>query len=120
MFSAISSVLAQSYEALVIARFIGGLAFTSLSVAAMYIGEVAPAKYRGKLVSMIQINIVVGLSAAYFANYLLVELSQSSYQWVSTYAMQDNLWRWMLGVEVIPARLFGFYCYLLFRKALAG
>ncbi|MEI8624765.1 MFS transporter [Pseudoalteromonas sp. B137] len=103
IFSAISSVLAQSYEALVIARFIGGLAFTSLSVAAMYIGEVAPAKYRGKLVSMIQINIVVGLSAAYFANYLLVELSQSSYQWVSTYAMQDNLWRWMLGVEVIPA-----------------
>ena len=74
LFSAIFSVLATTFETLVVARFIGGLAFTSLSVAAMYIGEIAPARWRGKLVSMIQINIVVGLSAAYFANYGIMQL----------------------------------------------
>ncbi|TMP07369.1 MFS transporter [Pseudoalteromonas sp. S3178] len=103
--SAIASVLAPSYELLVTARFIGGLAFTSLSVAAMYIGEVAPSKYRGKLVSMIQINIVVGLSAAYFANYLLVDLANSNLDWVTQWNVKNNLWRWMLGVEIIPAVL---------------
>ena len=59
--SAIASALAPSYEALVAARFLGGLAFTSLSLASMYIGEIAPAKQRGKLVSMNQIMIVLNI-----------------------------------------------------------
>ena len=62
------SAFATSYEMLVGARFLGGLAFSSITLAAMYIGEIAPPKWRGKLVSMTQINIVVGLSAAYFIN----------------------------------------------------
>ena len=61
LISAICSALAPTYWTLVAARFLGGLAFSSISVASMYIGEIAPPKLRGKLVSMTQINIVFGL-----------------------------------------------------------
>lgn len=103
VFSAIASVLAPNFESLVAARFIGGLAFTSLSVSAMYIGEMAPAHLRGKLVSMMQINIVIGLSAAYFANYALLQASQSGSDFVTSLGIDQHTWRWMLGIEIIPA-----------------
>ena len=64
LLSAVASAFASSYMMLVVARAIGGLAFTSLMIAPMYIAEIAPAKLRGKLVSINQLNIVVGLSAA--------------------------------------------------------
>ncbi len=105
VFSAVASVLSTSFEMLVAARFLGGLAFTSLSVAAMYIGEIAPPKLRGKLVTMIQINIVIGLSAAYFANYLILQASQSDSQWVTSIGLDIYTWRYMLGVEIVPAVL---------------
>lgn len=101
--SAVMSVMATSFESLVIARFIGGLAFTSLSVAAMYIGEIAPSHLRGKLVSIIQINIVVGLSIAYFANFAILEFSESCHPWVSALQIDTQTWRWMLGIEILPA-----------------
>lgn len=103
IFSAIASTFAPNYETLVIARFVGGFAFTSLSVAAMYIGEIAPANIRGKLVSIVQVSIVVGFSAAYFINYGVLQLSQSGYGWVSAIALDTQTWRWMLGIEIIPA-----------------
>ncbi|TNJ42404.1 MFS transporter [Tamlana fucoidanivorans] len=103
--SAVSSAFAPSYVMLVIARFLGGLAFTSISMASMYIGEIAPQEYRGKLVSMIQINIVIGLSAAYFLNYLIIDLVSSGAPWVSEWGIDTNTWRWMLGTEIIPAIL---------------
>ncbi|MEM7654853.1 MAG: sugar porter family MFS transporter [Bacteroidota bacterium] len=101
--SAVLSALAPSFLALVGARFIGGLAFTSLSLASMYIGEIAPSDMRGKLVSMNQINIVIGLSAAYFINYLILQASGSGAEWVSTLGIDQHTWRWMLGTEIIPA-----------------
>ncbi|WP_394174805.1 sugar porter family MFS transporter [Thalassotalea litorea] len=103
IFSAIASTFAPNYETLVVARFVGGFAFTSLSVAAMYIGEIAPSKIRGKLVSIVQVSIVVGFSAAYFINYGILMLSQSDLTWVSSLAIDTQTWRWMLGVEIIPA-----------------
>ncbi|SET37731.1 MFS transporter, sugar porter (SP) family [Thalassotalea agarivorans] len=103
IFSAIASTFAPNYETLIIARFIGGLAFTSLSVAAMYIGEIAPSKIRGKLVTIVQVSIVVGFSAAYFINYGVLLLSQSDMAWVSAIALDTQTWRWMLGVEIVPA-----------------
>ncbi|MDA8652576.1 MFS transporter, partial [Porticoccaceae bacterium] len=102
LLSAVASAFATSYMMLVVARAIGGLAFTSLMIAPMYIAEIAPARLRGKLVSINQLNIVVGLSAAYFANYYLLNLSESSTQWVT----DTNTWRWMLGIEIVPAVLF--------------
>lgn len=97
--SAIASMLAPNYEFLVFARFLGGLAFTSLSLSSMYIGEIAPPQMRGKLVAMNQIVIVVGLSSAYFSNYFLVNLIEPSS------SLASNIWRLMLGVEVLPAAL---------------
>lgn len=101
--SAVASALAPSFEALVAARFLGGLAFTSLSLASMYIGEIAPPKWRGKMVSMNQFNIVLGLSAAYFVNYLILMASQSDATWVTTLGIEKYTWRWMLGSEIVPA-----------------
>lgn len=101
--SAVSSALAPSFETLVAARFLGGLAFTSLSLASMYIGEIAPPEWRGKMVSMNQFNIVLGLSAAYFINYVILMASQSGATWVSTLGIEQYTWRWMLGSEIVPA-----------------
>lgn len=100
--SAIGSTLAPTFEMLAAARFLGGLAFTSLSLAAMYIGEIAPADKRGQLVAMNQINIVVGLSAAYFINYLILQYSKSDMDWVSNWGLDTQTWRWMLGSEILP------------------
>ncbi|BFM13263.1 sugar porter family MFS transporter [Simiduia litorea] len=113
LLSAIASVLAPNFEALVAARFLGGLAFTSLSLASMYIGEIAPANMRGKLVSMNQITIVVGLSAAYFANYLILMASNAAAPWVEAVGIVEHTWRWMLAVEVLPATLWLLMLFLI-------
>lgn len=103
--SALTSAFAPSFETLVLARLLGGFAFTSLSLASMYIGEIAPASMRGKLVSMNQLTIVIGLSAAYFSNYLLQQMAGAPAQWMLDLGFADNVWRWMLGVEILPALL---------------
>lgn len=98
--SAVGSAFAPSFQILVAARFLGGLAFSSITLASMYIGEIAPPRWRGKLVSMTQINIVVGLSGAYFVNYYILKLASSEANWVSKYALDTQTWRWMLGSEI--------------------
>ena len=106
--SALFSAYANSYEMLYLARMIGGLAFgAALVLAPMYIAEISSAKNRGKLVSVQQLNIVVGFSAAYFCGYYLNELGQSSTGMIN----QENAWRWMLGIEFFPAII---YFFLLF------
>lgn len=102
LISAFLSAIAPNFMSLVGARFIGGLAFTSITLASMYIGEIAPTKIRGKLVATTQINIVIGLSAAYFINYLLLKASSSGAGWVASLGIEDNIWRWMLAAEIIP------------------
>ncbi|NNJ72196.1 MAG: sugar porter family MFS transporter, partial [Enterobacterales bacterium] len=104
--SAIASAFATSYLMLVTARAIGGLAFTSLMIAPMYIGEISPAASRGKRVSINQLNIVIGLSAAYFTNYFILDASTSGAGWVSSIGMDVHTWRWMLGLEILPALIF--------------
>ena len=103
LISAVSSAFAPSYWTLVAARFLGGLAFSSITLASMYIGEIAPPNLRGKLVSMTQINIVVGLSAAYFINYLILQLTNSDASWVENLGIRTYTWRWMLGSEIVFA-----------------
>lgn len=105
LISAIASAFSPTYEVLVIARFVGGLAFCSLMVAPMYIAEISPPEKRGKMVSVNQLNIVVGFSAAYFANYYLLQASQTTADWVITLGIDTNTWRWMLGLEIVPALL---------------
>lgn len=103
LISAIGSALAPTFETLVVARAIGGLAFGSLMITPIYVAEIAPPARRGFMVAVNQMNIVVGLSAAYFSNYALVRLSGSPAAWVQTLGISADTWRWMLGVEILPA-----------------
>jgi len=81
--SAIASALAASFATLVAARMLGGLGVgAALIVAPMYISELAPAAIRGRLVSFNQLNIVIGISAAFLSNYLILTLGQSAASWV--------------------------------------
>ncbi len=103
--SAIGCAFAPGYAFLVSARMIGGFAVGAALIAApMYIAEVAPPAVRGRLVSLNQLNIVIGISAAFFSNYLLLRLSQSENPLIAP----ELLWRWMLGVEALPAALYLF------------
>ena len=104
--SALFSAMAPNYEVLVLARFIGGLAFCSLMLAPLYIAEISPAKKRGVLVSVNQLNIVLGFSAAYFSNFYINRLANADFQWVDSLAISTETWRWMFGVEIVPALLY--------------
>lgn len=100
LLSAIGSAFAPNYMFLVSARFLGGLAFCSLALASMYIGEIAPADIRGRMVSVNQFNIVVGLTAAYFINYLIQMGAESTAEWAVSLNLKETAWRWMLGSEI--------------------
>lgn len=104
--SATFSAFAVSYEMLVVARMIGGVAFASLVLAPMYIAEIAEPNLRGKMISVNQFNIVIGLSAAYFANYYLLQMSESGSILAQSLGITENVWRWMLGLELVPAVAF--------------
>lgn len=105
--SAVCSALAPSYTFLVIARMIGGLGVgASLIIAPMYIAEIAPPQMRGQMVSFNQLNIVIGISAAFFSNYFILKLGDSDAEWVKNLGIADNQWRWMLGLETLPALLY--------------
>ncbi len=94
--SSIISSLATSYEILLVGRFIGGVAFASITVSAMYIGEIAPPEKRGKFVSVNQFMIGLGLLCAFVINYFLIKSLPDS-QWLDN----SNVWRFMLGAELI-------------------
>jgi len=94
LISAVGSAFAPEVYTLMFARFIGGLSIGASSVVApMYISEIAPADKRGKLTALFQFNIVLGILIAYFSNFM-----------IGTDDIES--WRWMLGVEIIPATLF--------------
>jgi SP family arabinose:H+ symporter-like MFS transporter len=105
--SAVASALAVDLVSFVIARMIGGLGVgASLIVGPMYLAEIAPPKIRGRLVSLNQLNIVIGISAAFFSNYLFLQLAQSSAQSLAWLSLDTTVWRWMLAIETLPALLF--------------
>ena len=102
--SAIGSAFAPSFLFLVIARMIGGLGVgASLIIAPMYIAEIAPPKIRGSLVSINQLNIVLGISVAFFTNYMILQLGKSDMAWAQALNFDTYNWRWMLGLETLPA-----------------
>jgi len=107
-FSALASAYASSYEMLYIARMIGGLAFgAALILAPTYIAEISSAENRGKLVSIQQLNIVLGFFAAFLSNYYFNKLNTSG----DSFLTDENVWRWMLGVEFIPAILYFLFMF---------
>jgi sugar porter (SP) family MFS transporter len=102
--SAIGSAFAPTFWLLVVARMIGGLGVgASLIIAPMYIAEISPPKMRGQMVSLNQLNIVLGISVAFFTNYLILQLGQSDAAWAQSLGFGAYNWRWMLGLETLPA-----------------
>src|SRR5580692_4081073 len=96
LISALGCAFAWDWTALVVFRFIGGLGIGGSSVLGpMYIAEVAPAKWRGRLVGLFQFNIVFGILIAYLSNYILGTLGLGAAEW-----------RWKLGISAVPAVLF--------------
>ncbi|MCF8233885.1 MAG: sugar porter family MFS transporter [Bacteroidales bacterium] len=105
--SALGSALAPDFTTLVIARMIGGLGVgASLIIAPMYIAEISPPAIRGRMVSFNQLNIVLGISVAFFTNYLILKLGQSEQDWTHALMLDTHQWRWMLGLELLPAVLY--------------
>ena len=102
--SALASAVAPNFISLVVARMLGGFGVgAALIVAPMYIAEIAPARIRGRMVSFNQLNIVIGISAAFFSNYLILRLGMSDLGWAQALNFSEWNWRWMLGVEALPA-----------------
>jgi SP family arabinose:H+ symporter-like MFS transporter len=96
LLSALGCATAWSWGSLVVCRFIGGLGIGGSSVLGpMYIAEIAPAKFRGRLVGFFQFNVVFGILLAYFSNYL-----------IGLARFGADEWRWMLGVTAVPAAFF--------------
>ena len=97
--SALGSGLATDPYMFSFFRFLGGVGVGASTVAApTYISEISTAKSRGRLVALYQFNIVFGILVAFISNYMLSGIGGA------------NDWRWMLGVEALPAAL---YCLLI-------
>src|SRR6202140_2810479 len=92
--SSLAAALSTRFAVFVAARICGGLAVgAAILTAPVYIAEIAPARNRGSLVSLNQLMIVIGISVSFFSNYFLLSLGADS-------------WRWMLGVQAVPAGLY--------------
>ncbi|WP_338569184.1 sugar porter family MFS transporter [Arachnia propionica] len=94
---ALGTALAPSHLVLMIFRFVGGVGVGLSSVCApIYTAEIAPARVRGRLVGLVQFNIVLGILVAYLSNYIVAQIVHDP----------QIAWRWMLGVMVVPSVLF--------------
>lgn len=92
--SAAGTAVATNWYLFIFFRFLGGLAVGASSVTApVYISEVSPAQYRGRMVALFQFNVVLGILVSYLSNYIIGQDG-------------ENSWRLMLGIQVIPAAAF--------------
>ena len=99
--SAVGCGYAWNVQSFTAARFIGGIGIGISTVAApLYISEIAPPAYRGRLAGLFQFNIVFGIIIAFLSNYLLKDIG-------------ENAWRWMLGVAVFPSALYSVLCLVI-------
>lgn len=93
---ALGCAFANGLWMMVIARVLGGLAVGATSVLCpMYLAEIAPASWRGRLVACFQVNIVLGVLVAYGSNL-----------WLGSMDLGDTEWRWKLGVQALPSLAF--------------
>ncbi len=96
--SAVGTAFASGVAMFIAARVIGGIGIGVSTVAApLYISEIAPPAYRGRLTGMFQFNIVFGILIAFASNALLAGLG-------------ENAWRWMLGVAAFPSLAYTALC----------
>lgn len=101
--SAIGSAFAWNWYSFLIFRFIGGIGVGGATVVSpTYIAEIAPAKYRGRLVAITQFNIVFGILLAFLSNYIITIIFKNAGAGI----VEGTAWRWMFGVEAVPAVIF--------------
>ncbi|MDX1761895.1 MAG: sugar porter family MFS transporter [Christiangramia sp.] len=99
--SALGSALVDDPVSFAVFRFLGGLGVGASTIAApAFVSEIAPADQRGKLVSLYQFNIVLGILIAFLSNYLLRNTGEEP-------------WRWMVGVEAIPALIYTVFVFFI-------
>lgn len=92
--TSLAAALTTSFSVFVCARIFGGIAVGgAILIAPVYIAEISPPQLRGSLVSLNQLMIVLGISASFFSNYFLLNVG-------------PNNWRWMLGMDAVPAALY--------------
>jgi sugar porter (SP) family MFS transporter len=97
--SAVGCALAASVDVFVAARFLGGLGIgISTVVSPLYIAEIAPADYRGRLAGLFQFNIVLGIVVAFLSNAIIARYGGA------------DAWRWMLGVAAVPSLIYAAMC----------
>ncbi|MCX6550853.1 MAG: sugar porter family MFS transporter [Acidobacteria bacterium] len=97
--SAIGCAFATGVSTFIAARFIGGLGIGASTVAApLYISEIAPPAYRGRLAGMFQFNIVFGIVMAFASNAVIARLGGA------------DAWRWMLGIAAVPSLVYAVMC----------
>jgi sugar porter (SP) family MFS transporter len=100
--SAVGCGFANGVGMFIAARFIGGLGIgISTVVAPLYISEIAPPAYRGRLAGMFQFNIVFGIVVAFASNALIARLGG------------EDAWRWMLGIAAVPSLIYAVLCLAL-------
>ena len=105
--SAVGCAFAWNWPALLIFRFIGGIGIGGSSVLGpVYIAELAPAKWRGRLVGLFQINIVIGILLAYVTNYFIASMN-----------LHGTEWRWQLGIAAFPSAIFLVLLYTIPRSS---
>jgi len=96
--SAVGCAYSWNVYSFILARFVGGVGIGVSTVAApLYISEISPPAYRGRLAGMFQFNIVFGIIVAFLSNYLLKDVGA-------------NAWRWMLGVAAFPSLIYTVSC----------
>ncbi len=99
--SALGSALAWDWYSFLAFRFLGGLAVGGASVVSpLYIAEISPARFRGRLVAAQQFNVVLGILVAFLSNYLIARMNLGAAEW-----------RWMLGIQVVPSAAFFFLLF---------
>ena len=92
--SALLAALSENFATLIVARLLSGFGVGAVLVTApMYIAEISPSAWRGRMVSFNQLFIVLGTLAAFVSNYLINRYSGAA-EWN---------WRWMLGIGAVPA-----------------
>ena len=108
LISAIGCTLAPTLSILIFFRLVGGIGVGVASMTSpLFIAEISPPHLRGRLVTLYQLAITVGILLAYFANASLLELSARSYDSeLLSWIIQDEVWRAMFGSECVPAVLF--------------
>jgi len=100
--SAFGCAFASGVGMFIAARIIGGIGIGISTVAApLYISEIAPPAYRGRLAGMFQFNIVFGIVIAFLSNAIIARLGG------------DNAWRWMLGIAAVPSTIYASMCFAL-------